>query len=88
MASELSPSARRVQEALAAQGLLGRVVELPQTTCTAVDAARAIGCEVTQIVKTLVFHGARSDQWKCPSCGRRLARRTRSSACGRMSSCA
>jgi prolyl-tRNA editing enzyme YbaK/EbsC (Cys-tRNA(Pro) deacylase) len=62
MASELSPSARPVQEALAARGLPGRVVELPQTTRTAVDAARAIGCEVAQIVKSLVFRGVRSDQ--------------------------
>lgn len=62
MPSELSPSARRVQEALATQGLPGRVVELPQTTRTAVDAARAIGCEVAQIVKSLVFRGARSDR--------------------------
>ncbi len=62
MPSELSPSARRVQEVLATQGLPGRVVELPQTTRTAVDAARAIGCEVAQIVKSLVFRGARSDQ--------------------------
>jgi len=43
---------------LAAQGLVGRTVELPDTTRTAADAARAIGCELRQIVKSLVFQGA------------------------------
>lgn len=62
MSSELSPGARRVQAALADRGLPGRVVELPQTTRTAVEAARAIGCEVAQIVKSLVFRGVRSDR--------------------------
>uniref|UniRef100_A0A831X756 YbaK/EbsC family protein n=1 Tax=Thermorudis peleae TaxID=1382356 RepID=A0A831X756_9BACT len=62
MASELSASAQRVQEALADRGLPGRVVELSQTTRTAVEAARAIGCDVAQIVKSLVFCGAWSGQ--------------------------
>lgn len=45
----------RVQDALAAVGLQARVVEMPQTTRTAADAAKAIGCEVAQIAKSLVF---------------------------------
>ena len=45
----------RVQQALAAAGVTGRVVEMPQTTRTAADAAKAIGCEVAQIAKSLVF---------------------------------
>ena len=53
-------STRSVDAALAAQGLIGRVVELPDSTRTAVDAARAIGCEVRQIVKSLVFQGRTS----------------------------
>lgn len=48
--------------ALTAHGLVGRVVELPDSTRTAVDAARAIGCEVRQIVKSLVFRGRTSGQ--------------------------
>jgi prolyl-tRNA editing enzyme YbaK/EbsC (Cys-tRNA(Pro) deacylase) len=45
----------RVQDALAAKGVQARVVEMPQTTRTAADAAKAIGCEVAQIAKSLVF---------------------------------
>jgi prolyl-tRNA editing enzyme YbaK/EbsC (Cys-tRNA(Pro) deacylase) len=53
----LSPSAQKVQDALAAQGLSLQVLELPASTRTAVEAAQAIGCEVGQIVKSLVFKG-------------------------------
>jgi len=45
----------RVQQALEAAGMTPRVVEMPQTTRTATDAAKAIGCEVAQIAKSLVF---------------------------------
>ena len=51
----LSSSAARVQAALEAAGIDARVVELPQSTRTAVEAAQACGCEVAQIVKSLVF---------------------------------
>ena len=51
----LSSSAARVQAALVAAGIDARVVELPQSTRTAVEAAQACGCEVAQIVKSLVF---------------------------------
>jgi Cys-tRNA(Pro) deacylase len=36
-------------------GVAVRVVEYPQGTRTAADAAAAIGCDVAQIVKSLVF---------------------------------
>jgi prolyl-tRNA editing enzyme YbaK/EbsC (Cys-tRNA(Pro) deacylase) len=55
MSSELSASARKVQDALAAHGVACRVVELPASTRTAREAAQAVGCEVGQIVKSLVF---------------------------------
>lgn len=55
MEEELSPSARRVAEALAALGAEGRVREMPASTRTALEAARAVGCAVGQIAKTLVF---------------------------------
>lgn len=45
----------RVLEALAALGIPGEVVEFPQGTRTAQDAARAIGTTLGQIVKSLVF---------------------------------
>jgi prolyl-tRNA editing enzyme YbaK/EbsC (Cys-tRNA(Pro) deacylase) len=56
----LSPSARKVQEALDAAGMPGRVIEMQRTTRSAADAAAAVGCTVGQIVKSLVFKGATS----------------------------
>ncbi|MCX8025639.1 MAG: YbaK/EbsC family protein, partial [Thermanaerothrix sp.] len=58
--SPLSPAAQRVQAALDAHGLAIRVVELPVSTRTAQEAAQAVGCEVGQIVKSLVFRGRHS----------------------------
>jgi prolyl-tRNA editing enzyme YbaK/EbsC (Cys-tRNA(Pro) deacylase) len=52
-----SPSVRRVQEALDALGGGHRAIELAESARTAVDAARALGCRVDQIVKSLVFRG-------------------------------
>jgi prolyl-tRNA editing enzyme YbaK/EbsC (Cys-tRNA(Pro) deacylase) len=52
---ELSKNAKRVQTALAGFGLDLVVVEFPESTRTAQDAANAIGCQVEQIVKSLVF---------------------------------
>jgi len=57
----MSRSAIRVQNALASAGLSARVVELPQSTRTAADAAKAIGCEVGQIAKSLVFRAKSGD---------------------------
>ncbi len=51
----LKDSARRVQEALAARGFDVTVREFPASTRTSAEAAAAIGCEVAQIAKTLVF---------------------------------
>jgi prolyl-tRNA editing enzyme YbaK/EbsC (Cys-tRNA(Pro) deacylase) len=46
---------RRVVEAGAAIGVTVEPVRFPEGTKTAVDAATAIGCDVGQIVKSLVF---------------------------------
>lgn len=46
---------RRVVEAATGLGLSVTVREFPEGTRTADDAARAIGCTVGQIVKSLVF---------------------------------
>ena len=54
----LSASAQRVQDALAARGFALAVVELPQSTRTAAEAAAAVGAEVGQIVKSLIFRAA------------------------------
>ncbi len=53
--TELSRSAARVQQALDARGITLQVVELPGSTRTAVEAAHAVGCEVGQIAKSLIF---------------------------------
>ena len=53
--SQLSESAQRVQDVLAAHDVTAQVVELPDSTRTAQEAAEAIGCDVAQIVKSLVF---------------------------------
>jgi prolyl-tRNA editing enzyme YbaK/EbsC (Cys-tRNA(Pro) deacylase) len=58
----LSPSAQKVQRALADLGLTLQVVELPASTRTAVEAAQAVGCELGQIVKSLVFRALESDR--------------------------
>ena len=53
-------SIARVRRALADLGATAEVRELPDTTRTAVEAARAVGCEVEQIAKSIVFAGAES----------------------------
>jgi prolyl-tRNA editing enzyme YbaK/EbsC (Cys-tRNA(Pro) deacylase) len=45
----------RVAAVLREQGADARLEELPRGTPTAAQAARAIGCELSQIVKSLVF---------------------------------
>jgi prolyl-tRNA editing enzyme YbaK/EbsC (Cys-tRNA(Pro) deacylase) len=54
-------SVQRVREALAARGLAAEVKELAASTRTAGDAAAAVGCQVAQIVKSLVFRVPGSD---------------------------
>jgi prolyl-tRNA editing enzyme YbaK/EbsC (Cys-tRNA(Pro) deacylase) len=56
----LKPSAQRVQDALRAAGFPNAVVELPDSARTAVDAAAAVGCDVGQIVKSLLFRAVPS----------------------------
>jgi prolyl-tRNA editing enzyme YbaK/EbsC (Cys-tRNA(Pro) deacylase) len=56
----LKPSAQRVQDALRAAGFSNVVQELPDSARTAAEAAAAVGCEVGQIVKSLLFRGGTS----------------------------
>ena len=61
MTAPLNASAQKVQDALDARGYAHcRVVEMPDSTRTAAEAAAAIGCTVAQIAKSLVFRGADS----------------------------
>lgn len=55
-------SAERVRHALQKSGLDGQVVELPESTRTAVDAAHAVHCEVKQIAKSLIFKTRENSQ--------------------------
>jgi prolyl-tRNA editing enzyme YbaK/EbsC (Cys-tRNA(Pro) deacylase) len=56
----LSPSAQKVQDALKALGFAQQVIELPQATRSAAAAAQAVGCEVGQIVKSLILKSRRT----------------------------
>ncbi|TFH36348.1 MAG: YbaK/EbsC family protein [Anaerolineales bacterium] len=58
----LSQSANIVQQALDTFGLDFHVQELPGSTRTASEAARAIGCHIGQIAKSLVFRFERSGE--------------------------
>ena len=55
-------SARRVQAALDSFGLGFEVREFAESTRSAAEAATAIGCQVGQIAKSLVFRGRTSDR--------------------------
>ncbi len=58
--AELPKAAQRIQGVAEALGLRIEVVEMPQSTRTADEAAAACGCAVGQIVKSLVFVGRRT----------------------------
>ena len=58
----LSKSAQSVQDALSSQGIETEVIELPASTRTADEAAKAIGCQVAQIVKSLIFRTKQSNR--------------------------
>jgi prolyl-tRNA editing enzyme YbaK/EbsC (Cys-tRNA(Pro) deacylase) len=57
--SEPGRGAQRIREALGGDF---EVVEFPETTRTAADAAKAIGCSVAQIAKSIVFRMTGSRQ--------------------------
>ena len=52
---QLHPNLARVLAAGASAGLAIEVRRFPEETRTAAEAARAVGCDVAQIVKSLVF---------------------------------
>ena len=53
----LSPSAQKVAEALRALGYSFNIIEYTESTRTAQEAADRAGCELGQIVKSLIFKG-------------------------------
>lgn len=54
-ADQVHPNLARVVAAAASAGLAIDVRRFPEETRTAAEAARAVGCDVAQIVKSLVF---------------------------------
>ena len=57
MRSLLNPNAQKVQDSLNAFGVTCQVIEMPSSTRSAQEAAQAVGCQVGQIVKSLIFRG-------------------------------
>jgi prolyl-tRNA editing enzyme YbaK/EbsC (Cys-tRNA(Pro) deacylase) len=55
VSTELSASAKRLQDFLAATGFSFEVKELAASTRTAQEAADSAGCAVGQIAKSLAF---------------------------------
>ncbi len=60
MSDPLPAASERVRAALEAAGVEARIVAFDRGTRTAADAAAAIGCEVAQIAKSLVFRSSPS----------------------------
>src|SRR5690606_39849992 len=58
--STLSPSAQKIQDQLKSLGYGYTVIEHAQSTRTAQEAADRAGCELGQIVKSLIFMGKES----------------------------
>lgn len=59
----VSKSTRRVIAALDAHGIGTEIRDMPGSTRTAQDAAAAVGCDVAQIVKSLVFASEDGRAW-------------------------
>ncbi len=59
---ELSASANRVAEELLRLGVAGQVREMPDSTRSAADAAAALDCNISQIVKSLIFRSLDRDE--------------------------
>lgn len=62
MSSPLKKSAKKVQNILRDFGHKLQVIELQDSTRTSDEAARTIGCSVSQIAKSLIFKGKASQQ--------------------------
>ena len=56
MNQQLSAKAANFQDFLSSRGIEEKVVELSESTRTSAEAAAAIGCEVEEIAKSIVFY--------------------------------
>lgn len=60
--TQLSPSAQKIQNLLTERGFRYDVIEHAESTRTAQEAADRAGCELGQIVKSLIFRGKTSSK--------------------------
>ena len=58
----ISPSAQKVQDALHKLGVNYHILEFNESTRTAQEAADRVGCQLGQIVKSLIFKGKASNK--------------------------
>ncbi|MGD0752041.1 MAG: YbaK/EbsC family protein [Anaerolineales bacterium] len=58
----LNPSAQKIQNILRGFGFDYKVIEFAESTRTAQEAADRIGCQLGQIVKSLIFQGMSSNK--------------------------
>jgi membrane complex biogenesis BtpA family protein len=58
----LSPNAQRVQDTLKGLGFNNQVLELNASTRTSAEAAQAVGCQVAQIAKSIIFKTSESQR--------------------------
>ena len=59
---KMNDRAQAVQDKLVELGFANRVVVLPDSARTAEEAAEAIGCEVAQIAKSIIFRMKQSEK--------------------------
>jgi len=58
----INPSAQKIQNILRGLGLNYKVIEFTESTRTAQEAADRVGCQLGQIVKSLIFKGQSSNK--------------------------
>jgi prolyl-tRNA editing enzyme YbaK/EbsC (Cys-tRNA(Pro) deacylase) len=58
----LSTSAQKIQDILSALGYDFQVIEFNESTKTAQEAAERVGCQLGQIVKSMIFRGQVSNK--------------------------
>jgi prolyl-tRNA editing enzyme YbaK/EbsC (Cys-tRNA(Pro) deacylase) len=59
---QLNPTAQKVQDILLGLGTDSKVVEFTESTRTAQEAADRVGCQLGQIVKSMIFKGQASNK--------------------------
>ncbi|MFE5321959.1 YbaK/EbsC family protein [Paenibacillus sp. NPDC056579] len=62
MTNQFNEGTLRVQTILQQKGYDNQIVQLPDSARTAQEAADAIGCEVAQIAKSIIFRLEQADQ--------------------------